>query len=59
MIFFHSPLGSVFDMTQSYDIPFWLAGGFLFVSSGISFMVPAVRRYIKKRDAKRAVASAQ
>ena len=42
--------GSIFDMTQSYDVPFWLAGVFLFVSAAISFMVPFVRRYLKRRD---------
>lgn len=44
--------GSVFDMTQSYDVPFWLAGIFLFISAGISFMVPCVSRYIKRKEKK-------
>jgi len=43
-------LGSVYDMTQSYDVPFWLAGIFLFISSGISFMVPLVRRWAKRKE---------
>lgn len=43
-------LGSVFDMTQSYDVPFWLAGIFLFISSAISFMVPCVRRWVKRKE---------
>lgn len=42
-------------MTQSYSVPFWLAGIFLFVSAAISFMVPFVRRYLKRRDKARAV----
>lgn len=42
--------GSMFDMTQSYDVPFFLAGVFLFISSAISFMVPFVRRYMKRRE---------
>lgn len=42
--------GSVFDMTQSYDVPFWLAGIFLFISSAISFMVPLVRRWAKRKE---------
>ena len=42
--------GSVFDMTQSYDVPFWLAGIFLFISSAVSFMVPCVRRYVKRKE---------
>lgn len=42
--------GSMFDMTQSYDVPFFLAGVFLFISSAISFMVPFVRRYLKRRE---------
>ncbi|XP_046452111.1 monocarboxylate transporter 14-like isoform X1 [Daphnia pulex] len=42
--------GSVFDMTQSYDVPFWLAGIFLFISSAISFMVPLVRRWVKRKE---------
>lgn len=40
-------------MTLSYDVPFWLAGVFLFISSGISFMVPFVRRYLKAKEKKR------
>ena len=40
----------MYDMTQSYDVPFFLAGVFLFVSAGISFMVPLVRRHIKRRE---------
>ena len=29
--------GSVYDATQSYDVPFYMAGGFLIVASLISF----------------------
>ena len=43
-------LGSVYDMTLSYDVPFWLAGIFLFVSAAISFTVPLVRRYVQRRQ---------
>lgn len=36
--------GAVFDQFQSYDISFYLAGGFLVLSAAISFMVPLVTR---------------
>jgi cyanate permease len=29
--------GSVFDATQSYDVPFYMAGGFLILASFVSF----------------------
>jgi hypothetical protein len=29
--------GSVFDATQSYDVPFYMAGGFLILASLVSF----------------------
>jgi hypothetical protein len=39
----------VFDAFQSYDIPFFLAGGFLVISAMISFLVPCVRRYAPEK----------
>jgi len=37
--------GAVFDKFQTYDVPFWLAGGFLIISASISFLVPCVSKY--------------
>lgn len=45
-------LGSVFDATQSYDVPFWLAGMFLFIAAAISFLIPCVRRFLRRRENK-------
>ncbi|XP_014615707.1 PREDICTED: monocarboxylate transporter 3 isoform X2 [Polistes canadensis] len=40
-----SPLaGAVYDATQSYSIPFFMAGFFFFVSTITSFMAPAMKR---------------
>ncbi|XP_012273291.1 monocarboxylate transporter 3 isoform X2 [Orussus abietinus] len=40
-----SPLaGVVYDATQSYSIPFFMAGFFFFVSTITSFMAPAMKR---------------
>ncbi|XP_015179824.1 PREDICTED: monocarboxylate transporter 3-like isoform X4 [Polistes dominula] len=40
-----SPLaGAVYDATQSYSIPFFMAGFFFFVSTVTSFMAPAMKR---------------
>ncbi|XP_012253787.1 monocarboxylate transporter 3 isoform X2 [Athalia rosae] len=40
-----SPLaGAVYDATESYDIPFFMAGFFFFVSTVTSFMAPALKR---------------
>ncbi|CAL8110736.1 unnamed protein product [Orchesella dallaii] len=36
--------GAVFDNFKSYDVSFYLAGGFLLISAAISFMVPLVTR---------------
>jgi len=44
--------GSVFDATQSYDVPFWLAGMFLFIAAAISFLIPCVRRFLRRRENK-------
>lgn len=35
--------GALYDSFGSYDVPFWVAGGFFVIASGISFMVPGVR----------------
>jgi len=45
--------GSLYEAFKSYDVPFWLAGVFLFISSAISFMVPLVRRYEQRRLSKK------
>lgn len=40
-----SPLaGAVYDATQSYSIPFFMAGFFFLVSTVTSFMAPAMKR---------------
>lgn len=40
-----SPLaGAVYDATQSYSIPFFMAGFFFFVSTVTSFMAPFMKR---------------
>ncbi|ODM93665.1 Monocarboxylate transporter 7 [Orchesella cincta] len=36
--------GAVFDSFKSYDVSFYLAGGFLLISAAISFMIPLVNR---------------
>jgi hypothetical protein len=38
-------VGAVYDSFQKYDIPFFLAGGFLMMASFISFLVPYVTRF--------------
>ena len=45
--------GSLYEAYKSYNVPFWLAGVFLFISSAISFMVPLVRRYEQRRLSKK------
>ncbi|XP_046387673.1 uncharacterized protein LOC124157184 isoform X2 [Ischnura elegans] len=41
-----SPLaGIVYDATQSYDVPFFMASGFFFLSAGASFLAPALKRF--------------
>lgn len=42
-------LGAVFDAFQSYEIPFYLAGGFLVVSAFVSFLVPYVKKYAPEK----------
>ncbi|XP_015610387.1 monocarboxylate transporter 3 isoform X3 [Cephus cinctus] len=43
-----SPLaGAVYDITQSYSIPFFMAGFFFLLSTITSFMAPAMKRCIK------------
>ncbi|XP_055694058.1 monocarboxylate transporter 14 isoform X2 [Lutzomyia longipalpis] len=43
-----SPLaGAVYDSTQSYDIPFYMAGFFFLISTITSFMAPAMKRFSK------------
>lgn len=40
-----SPLaGAVYDVTNSYDIPFFMAAGFFAISTVTSFMAPALKR---------------
>ncbi|XP_039287952.1 monocarboxylate transporter 12 [Nilaparvata lugens] len=42
---FGSPLaGAVYDATGSYDIPFFMAGAFFFVSTITSFMAPVLKQ---------------
>lgn len=35
--------GSLFDMTGSYDVPFFVSGTMLIVSGAMSFFIPCVR----------------
>uniref|UniRef100_A0A1B0DPL3 Major facilitator superfamily (MFS) profile domain-containing protein n=1 Tax=Phlebotomus papatasi TaxID=29031 RepID=A0A1B0DPL3_PHLPP len=47
-----SPLaGAVYDATQSYDIPFYMAGFFFLISTITSFMAPLMKRCVKATDA--------
>ncbi|RZF33544.1 hypothetical protein LSTR_LSTR008190 [Laodelphax striatellus] len=42
---FGSPLaGAVYDATGSYDIPFFMAGAFFFISTVTSFMAPVLKQ---------------
>ena len=48
--------GAVFDATQNYDISFFMAGGFLIVSSFISFAAQILQRSRnKKKDTKKLI----
>lgn len=41
--------GSLYDTTGSYDLPFYIAGVLLMISSALSFMIPLVdKRYNKE-----------
>jgi len=44
--------GSVYDATLSYDVSFYLAGGFLIIASAISFGAQILQNVdtIKKKD---------
>lgn len=47
-----SPLaGAVYDATGSYDIPFFMAGGFFALSAIFSFIAPCMKRFVKTPDA--------
>lgn len=42
-----SPLaGAVYDATNSYAIPFYMAGAFFAISTITSFMAPAMKRCV-------------
>lgn len=41
--------GSIYDLTGSYDLPFFIAGVLLVISSLVSFMVPLVERVSKNK----------
>ncbi|XP_026474103.1 monocarboxylate transporter 14 isoform X3 [Ctenocephalides felis] len=46
-----SPLaGAVYDATNSYSIPFYMAGAFFAISTITSFMAPAMKRCVKPQD---------
>lgn len=42
--------GSIYDLTGSYDLPFFIAGVLLVLSSIVSFMVPFVARVSKNNN---------
>uniref|UniRef100_A0A182N5C0 Major facilitator superfamily (MFS) profile domain-containing protein n=1 Tax=Anopheles dirus TaxID=7168 RepID=A0A182N5C0_9DIPT len=47
-----SPLaGALYDATQSYSIPFFVAGGLFALSAITSFAAPAMKRFRKQYDA--------
>ena len=47
-----SPLaGAVYDATQSYDLPFYMAGALFAVSTITSFMAPCLKRWTTKEEA--------
>ncbi|XP_054723796.1 monocarboxylate transporter 12-like [Uloborus diversus] len=43
--------GSIYDLTGSYDLPFFIAGVLLMISAGVSFMVPCAARLSEKNNA--------
>ena len=46
-----SPMaGAVYDATQSYDIPFYMAGAFFGVSAITSFLAPVMKRCAKPTE---------
>lgn len=46
-----SPLaGAVYDSTQSYDIPFYMASGFFAVATVTSFLAPCLKKCTKSDD---------
>lgn len=46
-----SPLaGAVYDATQSYDLPFYMAGGLFAISTVTSFIAPCLKRCSKIED---------
>ena len=42
--------GSIYDLTGSYDLPFFIAGVLLVLSSIVSFMVPLVAKISKNNN---------
>ncbi|KAG8236226.1 hypothetical protein J437_LFUL016752 [Ladona fulva] len=41
-----SPLaGAIYDMTLSYDVPFFMAAAFFMASAGASFLAPALKKW--------------
>ncbi|CAH1953803.1 unnamed protein product [Acanthoscelides obtectus] len=47
-----SPLaGAIYDATHSYDIPFYVAGAFFFVSAVTSFAAPGLKRWAPQEEA--------
>ncbi|XP_019891926.1 monocarboxylate transporter 4 [Musca domestica] len=46
-----SPLaGAVYDATQSYDLPFYMAGGLFAISTVTSFLAPCLKRCSKAEE---------
>ena len=44
--------GAVYDATQSYDISFYMAGGFLILASFVSFVAQILQRRKQKNSEK-------
>ena len=43
--------GAVYDATETYDVPFFMAGGFLILASLISFAAQFLQRRQKRKNA--------
>lgn len=42
--------GALYDLTSSYDIPFYVAGGFFALSAALSFIAPTLKRFSPQQE---------
>lgn len=42
--------GALYDLTKSYDIPFYVAGAFFALSAALSFIAPTLKRFLPQED---------